>query len=126
MSFIILPLFFTATLKAALVFPISFLLLIFKIIPSISFDFKFCLVVLFQLIFSYLSKQNSFHYLKCWITINVSLRRFCLIPDLPLDLVVLIHTSFHHQDLLNLFNYLHLLNHLCSLILSFDQLIDCQ
>ena len=126
MSFIVLPLFFTATLKAALVFPISFLLLIFMIIPSISFDFKFCLVVLFHLIFSYLSKQNSFHYLKCWITINVSLRQNFWIPNLPLYLIVLSHTSFHHQDLLNLFNYLHLLNHLCSVILSFDQLIDCQ
>lgn len=126
MSFIILPLFFTATLKAALVFPISFLLLIFKIIPSISFDFKFCLVVLSLLIFFYLSKQNSYHYLKYWITVNVSLPQNCLMPNLPLYLVVLSHTSFHHQDLLNLFNYLHLLNHLRSVILSFDQLIDCQ
>jgi len=49
-----------------------------------------------------------------------------LMPNLPLYLVILSHTSFHHQDLLNLFNYLHLLNHLRSVILSFDQLIDCQ
>jgi len=111
MSFIILPLFFTATLKAALVFPTSSLLLIFKIIPSISFDFDFCLVVLSQLIFSYLSEQNQYHYLKYWITINASLPQNCLMPNLPLYLVILSHTSFHHQDLLNLFNYLHFLNH---------------